>query len=103
MAFIILGVHPIETSAPCHLIEAELSDPASFDWGDVTQEMPGEPRSNWQVPWDERPIDDAETKWAFFFHHLDLGQPLLTPEGPIQLPRESPIPEHLATVEYESP
>jgi len=103
MAFIIRGVHPFEAPEPCHLIEAELTHYSSFDWGDVTQEVPDQPRSNWQAPWDERPLDEAKTKWVFFFHYLDLHRPLLTPEGSIELPRVSPLPEHLVKVEYESP
>ena len=103
MAFTIWGVHPVEAPQPCHLIEAELGDPESFDWAAVTQEEPGQPRSNWQAPWDEQPLDSAETRWAFFFHYLDPSRPLLTPNGPVELPPETPVPDHLANIRYESP
>jgi hypothetical protein len=103
MSFFIRGVHPVEAPEPCHLIEAELTQGDSFDWGNVTQEVPGQPRTNWQVPWDERPLDKAETRWVFFFHYLDLERPLLTPESPVELPAETPLPQHLTGIEYESP
>jgi hypothetical protein len=40
---------------------------------------------------------------AFFFHYLDLSQPLLTPFGPVTVPPESPVPPHLAAIKYEQP
>lgn len=83
--------------------EADLSDPDSFDWAEVTQEIAGQPRCDWQAPWDERPLDESNTRWAFFFHDLDLTRPLLTQDGAIELPEESALPEHLLHVEYESP
>ncbi len=103
MAFKILGVHPIDADEPCHLIEAQLSNSDDFDWGAVTQEIASQPRSDWQSPWDERPIDDTETRWVFFFHYLDPKKPLITPGGNVTLPKPTPIPTHLASIEYESP
>ena len=103
MSFIVRGVHEVDAPEPCHLIEAELADGTNFDWGAFTQEVAGEPQSNWQVPWDERPLDDDKHHWAFFFHYLDLSKPLLTPSGPVTLPAPSGLPEHLASIEYESP
>ena len=92
----IIGVHPIEAAEPCHLIEIELMEaPGSeFDFGDFTQEAPGEPRSNWQVAYDERSLDDSLLRWAFFFHYLDFQRPLKTPFGDMTPPRETPIPDH---------
>lgn len=103
MRFTIRGVHPVEATEPCHLIEAELKDAEDFDWGEVTQEDASQPRDNWQVAYDEQPLDDDERYWAFFFHHLDLAKPLLTPAGPIQLPAPTPSPEHLDHIEYMEP
>ena len=103
MPLIIRGVHPVESPEPCHLIEVELFDRAEVDWGAITQEVPGEPQANWQVPWDERPLDCEERRWAFHFHYLDFTRPLLTPEGEIQLPEPTPVPEHLTGIEYEPP
>jgi hypothetical protein len=104
MDFVIRGVHPVETLQPFHLVEVELRDAdAFFDWAAVTQEVPGEPQSNWQVPWDERPISSDSTRWVFFFHHLNLNSPLLTPYGPVDVPAATPRPDHLSDIEYESP
>ena len=103
MRFIIRGVHPIEAADPCYLVEAELSDGEDFDWGQVTQEDATQPRDNWQVPYDERPLDADERGWAFFFHYLDPSKPLLTPAGAIQVPAPTPRPTHLKDIEYMEP
>ena len=85
------------------LIEVEITPPAAdCDWSAVTQEVPGEPRTSWQVPYDERPLAESG-RWAFFFHFLDLERPLLTPAGRVTLPAPSPAPERLRTIEYEAP
>jgi len=100
----ILGVHPIKAPEPCHLIEVVLDAPTSdYDWEKVTQETPGQPQSNWQVPWDERPLDDGGRRWAFFFHYLDCTRPLLTPDGSMPLPKPTRLPEHLKDIEYKEP
>lgn len=100
----ILGVYPVEAPAPCHLFEIEFDVTAvEYDWGDVTQETPGEPSSNWQVPWDERRLDDNGKRWIFFFHYLDFTRPLLTSEGAIPLPRPGELPKHLQDIKYEEP
>ena len=74
-----------------------------FPWGEITQEIPGEPRDSWQVVYDEQPLDPGQTRWAFFFHFLDLGRPLLTPTGPLPLPSATPMPAHLRGITYEAP
>jgi hypothetical protein len=96
----ILSPRPI--SSP-HLIEVELSHAEGFDWGKVTQENPMQPRSNWQVAYDEQPLDEDERRWAFFFHYLDPSRPLLTPDGPVNLPPPTPRPAHLNSIEYLEP
>jgi hypothetical protein len=102
MALVIKGVHEVEAPEPCWLLEVEVDD-SDFDWGQVTQEADGQPRDNWQVPWDERPLDSDEHRWAFFFHYLDLKKPLLTSDGPVNLPKPSPRPAHLKEIQYEEP
>ena len=67
MRFAVRGVHPVDAPEPCHLIEAELADAEDFDWGEVTQEDATQPRENWQVAYDEQPLDNDERCWAFFF------------------------------------
>jgi hypothetical protein len=101
----IIGVHPVEAPEPCHIIVVELTEPPGeeFDFGEFTQEVEGEPRSDWQVAYDERPLDDSLLRWAFFFHYLDFQRLLMTPFGKMILPRETPIPSHLKDIEYWPP
>ncbi len=104
MAFKIRGVHPIEAPEPCHLIHVELPPASSsYEWGAVTQEVAGQFRDNWQVPWDEQPLEDSDSEWVFFFHYLDMEKPLLTPDGPVLLPTISPLPDRLKLIAYEEP
>jgi hypothetical protein len=104
MAVKVLGVHAVEDAPePCALIEVEIDEGADFDWGSVTQEVDGQPRENWQAPWDERPLDKEERRWALFFHYLDSRKPLLTPGGPVKVPQPTPRPAHLQNLEYDPP
>ena len=96
-----MGIHPISTDEPVHLVELGVERGADFDFGEVTQEMAGQPRSNWQSVYDEREV--RSDRHAFFFHYLDAARPLLTSEGPLLLPPESPVPEHLSAIRYEQP
>jgi hypothetical protein len=118
----IVGVYPLEAPEPCHLVEVLIRDHADpLDVGTFTQELPGEPRSNWQVPWDERALsadgtsdlagrfprriesDGAPLRLAFFFHYLDIDRPLLTPAGDLPLPPGRPRPDRLAFMTYDGP
>jgi hypothetical protein len=72
-------------------------------WGDITQPVPSQPKSNWQAPYDEHLINGVEGKWVFFFHHLNLREPLETSIGPRRLPDPRPLPEHLRAIEYKAP
>ncbi|HKP68568.1 MAG TPA: hypothetical protein VJV05_04745 [Pyrinomonadaceae bacterium] len=101
MPFDIRGVHPIDCTESCYLIEVELSDPTSFDWDSVTQEIIGTSQANWQAAWNEQPI--AENRWGFFFHDLNLEEPLITSFGPVRLPAPTPLPARLGSNKYESP
>lgn len=104
MTIELLGVHPVDSAEPCYLIEMQIAPwDESFDWEEVTQEADDQPRSNWQVAYDETPLDDAQTRWAFFFHYLDLSKPLLTPAGPCKLPAPTPLPAHLKHIQYLQP
>ncbi len=102
----VVGIYPIEAPEPCHLIEVIL--PKSFeevDFGEFTQETPGEPKENWQVAYDEQVLEDGaeESRSVFFFHYLDCARPLLTPCGPVDLPEPTPMPERLSHIEYWEP
>ena len=98
----VIGVYPIEADEPVHLVELFIKNSQStVDVGLITQEVPDEPRSNWQVPYDEKILDATGTKiladpfleankpglWmgdvrlAFFFHDLDVSKRLNTPLG----------------------
>ena len=96
----VIGVHPVVAGEPVHLVELQ-TDVDDFDFGNVTQNIPGQPRSHWQVAYDERKV--GENRFAFFFHYLDMAKPLLSPAGPLELPLEAPIPEHLQGITYEQP
>ena len=84
-------------------LESDVSIGPEFDWGEVTQETSGQPRANWQVAYDERPLDDFAKHWIFFFHFLNVETPLLTPLGPVRLPQPTPMPGPLASIRYEVP
>jgi hypothetical protein len=116
----IIGVHPVaEAAEPCHLLEIRIDHCSeSFDLGDITQELTGQPRTNWQVPYDEHLLDEggndgrpcvgeklvgSSARVAFFFHDLDPRLPLLTPAGPVALPEETPLPTRLRFMRYERP
>jgi hypothetical protein len=102
----IIGVHLVEADEPVHLIELLIEgDVAEFDIGEVTQEVAGQPKSNWQGPYDERVLEESKqmARYAFFFHYLDLKKPLLTPAGSSPLPKPTKAPAHLQGIEYESP
>ena len=102
----ILGVHPVEADEPVHLVELLVEGNVDdFDIGEVTQEVSGQPKSNWQAPYDERVLEESKGKirYAFFFHYIDLEKPLITPAGSLQLPKSTSLPAHLQDIEYESP
>jgi hypothetical protein len=103
MPIVIRGVHPVPIAdEPCYLVEVEI-DNTGFDWNSVTQQDARNTPQDWQVAYDEQPLDDNGTRWAFFFHHLNFDEPLLTADGPISIPKPTPIPRHLQHVEYVPP
>jgi hypothetical protein len=92
-----------EHFANLYLLEVKI-EPADADinWSTITQPIEGEPQANWQVPYDERPLDE-EGHWAFFFHFLDRGRALQTQLGDRKLPDATPKPPHLEEIRYEVP
>ncbi len=72
-------------------------------WSDITQKQAGLPRENWQVPYDERKLDEQGCHWAFFLHYLNPKKPLMTPFGEVPLPNPSEWPPHLKAITYEAP
>ncbi len=102
----IVGVHEIDADEPVDLIELELTgDVDSFDFADITQVMPGQPRDNWQTAYDEREIDSptSNRRFVFFFHYLDLYSSLVTSFGEIAIPKPTPLPQRLGDIKYEQP
>ena len=102
----IIGAHPVKADEPVFQIELLIQgDINEFDIGDITQEIFGQPKSDWQVPYDERIIEASpqNVRYAFFFHYLDFNKPLLTPAGEIPLPNATKRPAHLQGIEYQSP
>jgi hypothetical protein len=115
----VVGVYEVPGAADAHLVVVSTGvAPPELDIGAFTQEQPGEPRENWQAPWLERYLDPdgarvlteafdpppeglTSTRVVFFMHFLDLDRPLLTPEGPVDLPAPTELPDRLAAVEYE--
>ena len=115
----IVGVYAVDAPEPCHIIECWVRGATGeFDIGKITQEIPGQPEDNWQVPWDEYLLNydgtdgelspspeslNGDVRVAFFFHYLDLGRPLITPGGDISLPTPTDRPDRLSFIEYEPP
>ena len=121
----VVGVYPVpDAEEPCHLVEIAITGGTGiFDIGDVTQEVDGQPRENWQVPFAERIVsadgkkilteefeaEDHPELWegdfrlAFFFHYLDPQKQLTTPFGSLRLPAATELPARLADIEYEAP
>jgi len=120
----IIGIYPVEANEPVHLIELSVLDAqGTFNIGDITQEISGQPSDNWQCPYMEQILSasgdailagdyeaskrpelwEGDMRLAFFFHYLDFERPLLTPFGEIQLPAESKFPARLLMIEYEQP
>ena len=121
----VVGVYPVDPPGaiePVHLVEVLVEgNVGEFYFIETTQEQPGRSPDDWQVAWSEYVWVESAERWesvwstrekwesatrarfAFYFHGLNLDQPLLTTFGPAQLAAESPIPSHLSGVEYEVP
>jgi hypothetical protein len=117
----LLGIYPVEAPERCHLIELLVLDHIGpVDLIQFTQETPSQPRSNWQVPYEERVLDSTGTKdllgpypeiiadgsplrLIFFFHFLDLEKSLITPAGEIALPEPIEQPDRLSFLKYVNP
>jgi hypothetical protein len=116
-----VGVYRVRSAEPCHLVELEITDVSGeIDLAEITQEIAGQARANWQVPYDEQWLDvsgkrpaspakpwaqpqDQDLRLVFFFHYLDFGKPLLTPFGKMALPKPKRKPRRLGFVRYEPP
>lgn len=118
----IVGVHPVEGADGCYLIESIITDStAQPDFGQITQPNQDRDRSNWQVAYDEKMLDDDgesvladlfltrfegwpdRARVSFFFHDLDVERPLDTPYGDATVPPPTPRPARLKMLVYEAP
>ena len=117
----LIGVYTFDNNQDVHLIEITFDNsPNKIDVGKITQEIKGQPQSNWQSPWDEKYLDDKgekiigdyfdipndgnKTRLIFFFHDIDFSRPLLTQEGQLTLTRPTSLPDRLKDkIIYERP
>ena len=90
--------------ADLRLIEVRIEPAdAHFDWGDFVQSADDLPEDEWQVAYDEQPLDEQAGRWIFFLHFVDHSRPLTTPVGQHTLPAPTPLPHHLRNVAYHLP
>ncbi len=115
----VIGIYPIEADESIHLVEILVRNSEGiFDLSEFTQEVNGQPKQNWQVPWDERILNSTGEKviadsfsaknkpelWngnvrlTFFFHYLDFSKPLITPCGVVTLINQNSKPDCLSEI-----
>jgi hypothetical protein len=120
----IIGTYPVKAEEPCHAIELWVRGVTRpFSFGDFKQAAPDKPEMMWQCAWLEhilsadgtrilacaaeassrRELFRGNVRVLFFMHHLDLGRPLNTPFGEVELPNATPLPGRLWIAEYEQP
>lgn len=117
----LIGIYIVEDNSDVHLLEIQFDDkPENIDIGQITQALEGQPRGNWQSPWDEKYLDDegekiigdyfdipkhkSKTRLLFFFHDLNFSKPLLTQQGELNLTKPTLLPTRLENkVKYENP
>jgi hypothetical protein len=120
----IIGVYPADVAGSIYLVELSVRGAVGvFHSGEFTQEISGQPRSNWQAPYMEQVLnadstkvvaDDSEARrtpelfsgdarFVFFFHFLDLQRPFCTLFGEMNLPDKSEFPRRLSMIHYEEP
>jgi len=120
----IIGIYKIKAKEPVYLIEAIVeNNNGLFEIGKITQEVAGQPKNNWQVPYEEMILDEKGEKitfdsekdysnkelwkgnirFTFFFHYLDISKPLITQWGQIQIPKPIALPKRLKIIKYSQP
>ena len=111
----IVGVYPVDTAEPVHLVEVLVSDAfEDVDWPSFTQSPPDivadvdedSDADNEAVPHGEQPVEqlaDGRTRVVFFYHNLDVARPLTSPLGDLQLPSPTNRPARLAGITYGPP
>lgn len=111
----LLGVYATVDEA-VYLLEFRVNDsPSAVNLDAFALKEKGVPRSDWQVPYDERYLNEGGTqvigdyldrnelpgessRIVFFLYVEDLTLPLLTPYGEISLPEPTEMPERLKEI-----
>lgn len=111
----IIGVYQWQNFVNVHLIEMIFDlPPEEVDLYEISQ------AKNDTMPWDESYLDEkgeqiisnkhewpagkSTTRLVFFFHDLNFEEALLTPFGPIAVPKPTPIPRRLnEIIFYDDP
>lgn len=115
------GVYEVNGTKNVYLLEITIEHPPEqVDVGQITQEIKGKDKLDWQSAWDEKYLNEAgdeviggfldlpegkdTTRLTFFFHDLILDVPLETQYGKLALTKPTKMPDRLVDIiEYESP
>ncbi len=115
------GIYTVDENPEVHVIELTFDHPPDeIDVGQITQEILGRDKSNWQSPWDEKyldengekvigdycevPQDQAKTRLVFYFHFVDFDKPLMTQHGQVSLTMPTSLPSRLiGLIQYDKP
>jgi hypothetical protein len=118
MDIAVLGLHPVpDADQPCHLVELKVSNYRGvLDLSTIRVPHPQGKAGLEQVPWlthvlnktgsngselyAENPVVKGECRLAFFIFYLAEMWKLESPVGPLQLPKETPIPRRLRFMKY---
>lgn len=121
----LIGLYEVEEELDCCLFEFVVHGAQGrFNFAEFTQPVSGEPAESWQSPWLECLLDasgekiisddlgflslsddrwQGDLRFVFYFHFLDLSQPLLTPFGNISPTQPTRLPPRLQFMNYEPP
>ena len=108
----LIGIYDIKSENDVKLIELVISANINdFDAGQITQEIKGTDRLDWQTAYNEKyldlegekiigddfekPNDLNKFRIAFFFYYLDLSKPLISQFGLIRLINTVGMPDRL--------
>lgn len=118
----LIGIYRVAKQPYAYLIELIIkASYTDIPVNEFTQHKEGVPRDKWQVPWDEKYLNNEgdvvigdwfdkpkevtdTTRLVFFLHFVNFKQPLVTPFGDVGLMLPVAMPERLsAIIQYEEP
>lgn len=118
----LIGVYRVAAQPYAYLLELIIkAKHTEIPVNKFTQRREGVEEDEWQVPWDEKYLNEAgdavtgdwmnapetvtgTTRLVFFLHFLNFSQPLITPFGDVGLLLPTAMPERLsAIIRYEEP